>query len=262
MLSMMNEAAKMMLMKPPVLPPKPVGDIPLDIQKVRPNIMAPNLAPPEQAGFPTLPQELKPYITAPSEEPPALTGFPDLYEKPQSYIAEAAGNLNKPTMPNPTPQPTEGKVITEIPKDYLDAYNFGKQFKGVDLNELSYGQHGKETADKLSDLMNNHDTATLFEIGHSGKDFPEHVVGWRFGKIPEKGQSTNFRDNKYEKGISLMALEGESPTDSAKMYQVFNAKNKNQVRVSGFLVGYGADGEPLVLGAKELPPKLSTPHRR
>ena len=144
--------------------------------------------------------------------------------------------------------------MKSLPEKYLNAYIFGKELaqKNIDLTELAYGLHGKIRQEKFDSMMMSHDLSTLFDIGHHGQDLPEYVEGWRYGEIPENGRSINFRDQKYEKGVSLMALDGEEPTGAAKLYETFNSHGKRKIRVGGWLVGRGGDGEPLVILASEI----------
>jgi hypothetical protein len=142
----------------------------------------------------------------------------------------------------------------KLPDNYKNAYEIGKQLKekNIDVTEAINGMHGPELQNKLDRVFNNHDQSTFFEIGNKGKDLPEYVTGDRYGDIPTNGRSANYRDNAYEKGVSLMNLTGEKPTISAKMYETFNKGKREKQKYGGWLVGYGADGEPLILGAHKI----------
>jgi hypothetical protein len=133
------------------------------------------------------------------------------------------------------------------------AYDFGREVahKNIDLTELAYGMHGEAMKKRFNDIMMNHETATLFDMGYNGEEL-QYVTGWRYGEIPENGRSINFRDQKYEKGVSLMAIDGEEPTGAARLYEAFNSLGKQKIRVGGWLVGRGGDGEPLVILAEEI----------
>ena len=135
-----------------------------------------------------------------------------------------------------------------LPRIYLDAYHFGKRMQGQSLTDIAYGDGERE----FNYYMSDHALATFFEMGYQGQSLPPYVTGWRYGEIPEAGRSINFRDQKWERGVSLMALDGEEPTEAAKLYAVFNAAGKPKIRVGGWYVGRGADGEPLVLLAHKI----------
>ena len=126
---------------------------------------------------------------------------------------------------------------------YKAAYDFGKASQGKDINALAYG----DTSQKFNDSTKTPALATFFDLGYAGKPLPEYVTGWRFGAIPESGISYNFRGNRPEKGLSIMAIDGEEPTDDAKLYAIFNHSKGDIVRVGGWLVGFGSDGEPLLI---------------
>ena len=73
-----------------------------------------------------------------------------------------------------------------------------------------------------------------------------YVEGWRLGK-PPKDRSYNYAEKKPEKGISLMALKGQSPTWSAKVTGV-SVMPRPVYWVKGWkLRQKGSDGEPLVV---------------
>lgn len=88
-------------------------------------------------------------------------------------------------------------------------------------------------------------------MGFEGRELRE-VTGWRYGNIPECGRSVNYRDNEYEVGVSLMALDGEDRQTVQMIAEGMSASDRPVVRVRGYLSGYGACGEPLVIGAEEI----------
>jgi hypothetical protein len=174
-------------------------------------------------------------------------------EKPMSKTSKQ-GTANIP------PETTPKAVGENIPQRYLDAYELGKTarkdgYRAEDpfwTDVLYYEKYTDHPANPTNQMQWSDAKTRFFEAGFYGDDIPQIVRGWRWGKIPEAGKSTNFRDNRYEKGISLMALEGEKSTQGASLYQTFNAQGKKKVWVEGYYVGRGADGEPLVIDAKEI----------
>jgi hypothetical protein len=99
-----------------------------------------------------------------------------------------------------------------------------------------------------------HDEAAsvFYESGLYGRPLPPYVEGWRYGEIPDQGKSFNYRDQNFEKGVSLMSIDGEDPSDAAKVFEMLNKGGKKKYRVGGYFVGRGADGEPLLVRAKNL----------
>jgi hypothetical protein len=148
---------------------------------------------------------------------------------------------------------TGGIRMKKLPAKYQKAYDFGREVaqKNIDITELAYGMHGEDMMEMFDAYMTHHETATFFDLGYDGEEL-QYVTGWRYGEIPENGRSINFRDQKYEKGVSLMAIDGEEPTAAARLYEVFNSQGKRKIRVGGWLVGRGGDGEPLVILAEEI----------
>ena len=90
----------------------------------------------------------------------------------------------------------------------------------------------------------------FYVAGHSGNEMPRWVDGWRYGNIPERGYSYNHRDNEPEAGVSIMAIDGETP-ESDPVSALFIAAGREIVRVSGWLIEQrGSDGEPLLIGCR------------
>ena len=88
--------------------------------------------------------------------------------------------------------------------------------------------------------------------GMAGREMPPFVTGWRYGEVPAGGRSTNFREGAAERGVSVMHIDmpGFQPSEAMGTYEAFNEREK--VYVSGFLVGKGADGEPILVGVKKI----------
>ena len=143
--------------------------------------------------------------------------------------------------------------MKKLSAKYQKAYDFGREVaqKNIDITELAYGMHGEDMREMFDAIMMSHETSTLFDLGYDGEEL-QYVTGWRYGDIPVDGRSINFLDQKYEKGVSLMAIDGEEPTAAARLYEMFNSWGKRKIRVGGWLVGRGGDGEPLVILAEEI----------
>ena len=84
-----------------------------------------------------------------------------------------------------------------------------------------------------------------YELGTKGVDLSDaqDVTGYRYGAVPAHGLSHNYRDDRSERGLSLVAINGHKPVASVVWFC-----DRKRVRVSGLLLPYrGSDGEPLVL---------------
>ena len=78
---------------------------------------------------------------------------------------------------------------------------------------------------------------------------PEIVTAWRYGKVPERGTSYNYRDQEYERGVSVLPYEGGK---ESAYYKAFFG-SAPLIRVRGVDFGYkGGDGEPLLFAAEEI----------
>jgi len=80
---------------------------------------------------------------------------------------------------------------------------------------------------------------------------PEFTTGWRYGKAPKGGQSTNFREDELEKGVSFMET---GKTDKiSTTYEMFSGDAKNVKWYAGFeIYQKGSDGEPLMVNVVSL----------
>ena len=96
---------------------------------------------------------------------------------------------------------------------YLDAYHFGKRMQGQSLTDIAYGDGERE----FNYYMSDHALATFFDMEYQ-EPIPTastSLVG-AMVKSRKAGRSINFREQKWERGVSLMALDGEEPTEAAK----------------------------------------------
>ena len=106
------------------------------------------------------------------------------------------------------------------------------------------GLNDKETGDWTSyytPLL-----VVAYNYGQAGVDLTQQpdVSGYRLGNVPESGLSRNHAADRTEKGLSLMALDGQPDHWSA----AFIPGDRPRVAVSGMLSpDTGSDDEPLVL---------------
>lgn len=82
-----------------------------------------------------------------------------------------------------------------------------------------------------------------FEVSRPCVDCREKMIGQRFtviryGNIPECGKSYNYRDNKYEEGVSVY-FENMRPRPEF-------VEGRNKLVFSAVVVGFGGDDEPLI----------------
>lgn len=101
------------------------------------------------------------------------------------------------------------------------------------------------------DTITTDDTLSLmFSVGFGGHDFPIRVEAVRVGHIgPGQTRSRNYRDDCWERGISVLHLAGDRD-QSDGTYAMFNDGPRVQVR--GYLSPWaGSDGEPLLIAAEE-----------
>lgn len=83
------------------------------------------------------------------------------------------------------------------------------------------------------------------ELGRKGIDLKNQpdVTGYRYGKQPDSGLSTNYAEGRSERGLSLANLKGKKPVGSVIWFA-----DRKRVKSTGMLLPYkGSDGEPLIL---------------
>lgn len=138
-------------------------------------------------------------------------------------------------------------------------YPGGNVFNSTELDGHVFGNKKFEKRIFANVDFGDNTQSQAFNLGFHGYPL-KAVEGWRYGDIPPSGRSTNYREQVTEKGISLMAIDDmPEPSLSAKLYEAFNAKGKKKINVGGYFVGFGSDGEPLIIGARELSPNLPGP---
>jgi hypothetical protein len=130
----------------------------------------------------------------------------------------------------------------------LDAYQRGQELAEKSYEDIIYGDLAPDSY-FFNDVLN-----LFFEAGKSGRTIPPYVTGWRYGNIPACGKSYNYRDQRPEPGVSLMAIDGDEmqPTDGISIMFIA-AQNRPVVKVSGWLhFKRGSDGEPCLVSATEI----------
>lgn len=100
--------------------------------------------------------------------------------------------------------------------------------------------------------MPSKESEAMCMLGFSGHPI-EWVAGWRYGSIPAEGCSFNYREQHWERGISLMAIDGDdAQTMEMALTEAFNS-DRPIIKIRGLRTPWcGSDGEPLVLLASEI----------
>lgn len=129
---------------------------------------------------------------------------------------------------------TTEKTPTE---EQLDAFKLGRKSIGLSVYEQ---------ADLVAHVTHSYDLMWWFDEGASGGPIPAWTSGWRYHAVPECGHSYNFRDDRYEPGVSMMAVDGSDATPDGT-YALFNGDDAKRTNVAGWLsCRTGSDGEPLL----------------
>lgn len=133
------------------------------------------------------------------------------------------------------------------------AYDSGKTYEG------KYDNLNAALRDPGSDLYKDvermtNDERIAMDIAIQGGDRPYYVEGWRYGNIPSGGTSYNYRDQRFERGLSVMEISGGGRTVDRVSAAFIAASGRPVVRVGGFLntINVGSDGEPLLLFARAI----------
>jgi len=96
----------------------------------------------------------------------------------------------------------------------------------------------------------------FFSAGFCGCDMPVYATGYRYGDIPERGYSENYRDNTLEAGVSVAKLTRNvprgwgGPTETVDKVSLAFIAHRKRIRVQGWVMTHtcGADGEPVMVG--------------
>jgi len=121
------------------------------------------------------------------------------------------------------------------------AYNLGKQTADKSYTDICY------SGDVPEWVFDDTDANEFFEAGRAGYELPTYGTGWRYGAIPESGRSYNYRDDRLERGVSVMQLDGGEKIKT--LAELNSLSTRPIVRVSGYVnpSDCGGDGEPLLI---------------
>jgi hypothetical protein len=150
----------------------------------------------------------------------------------------------------------QSNSFDKLPKSALAAYNAGKR-----LGERFQHKQAAFLDALASDLDVPHDfldfgmDGYFFDRGFNGESAPSRFVfAERIGNLPGRGVSYNYRDERHEKGVSVLGLLDPDlglVSQNDGMFEAFNP-SRNRNYIGGWLIEEtGSDGEPLLLGAKQ-----------
>jgi hypothetical protein len=127
------------------------------------------------------------------------------------------------------------------PEYLVDIYQEGKDFAAKIERDTPYW----EQVYNYYPWQHEYDAVdtAFFRAGMDGHTMPVWTVGWRYGAAPEGLPSRNYRENRDEAGVSMMATQ-RTPWDC----DIYDYLMNRPVCVYG---GYelqqkGSDGEPLM----------------
>ena len=125
-------------------------------------------------------------------------------------------------------------------------YNIGRQYqgKGTLRNCIEQAAYDEFVADCWEEVA-------AFRAGWSANNFAFEIKEWkRYGEIPigpdgYAERSINHADNQPEHGVSVTCPEWENSV--AGQWYLGIGKAREAITFTGLQVGYGSDGEPVVL---------------
>jgi len=139
-----------------------------------------------------------------------------------------------------------------------DAYIIGKKTRDVnpDLNTWAYTDEYKDTLGSFPWEENRTPAwEAFYRAGKLNREEPVMAIGSRYGEIPERGTSFNYRDQINERGVSMADVQNSNTAEwgdpISKM--IIEGYGRPKINVGGYLIDdVGADGEPLLVAAKRL----------
>lgn len=140
------------------------------------------------------------------------------------------------------------KATDAMTEAYAEGSRAGEGFPSLPAFWAAVGYGDADAPDYLGEPTSL--LGLCWEAGFMGESLPRWVRAVRIGRIPAAGRSFNSREQQFEPGVSVLHLSGADRTDVGT-YDKFNFGDR--VEVEGWLhFRRGADGEPLLLGAREV----------
>ena len=131
-------------------------------------------------------------------------------------------------------------------EEVVRSYEEGQKMAQKYNRDLTAAVHGED----VDYIFNDDLRGASWEAGFN--DDPKFVwaEGWRLGDVPKSGRSYNYRDNHPEPGVSMMEVRdeyGNKYSTEDALSAAFISRRDKRVEYSGWLVGFGSDGEPCLL---------------
>ena len=139
-----------------------------------------------------------------------------------------------------------------------DAYIIGKKTRDVnpDLNTWAYTDEYKDTLGSFPWEENRTPAwEAFYRAGKLNREEPVMAIGSRYGEIPERGTSFNYRDQINERGVSMADVQNSNAAEWGDPISktIIEGYGRPKINVGGYLIDdVGADGEPLLVAAKRL----------
>lgn len=149
----------------------------------------------------------------------------------------------------PVPQRTPLRYAEAHPREdqVKQAYELGRDMAERYDSDLTACVYGED----LDYILFNDLRSASWHAGFYGEPEPVWAEGWRLGDVPESGRSYNHRDNVREPGVSMMWVRDQHGNEYGtrdKISEMFiRSDGRDKVQYSGWLVGFGSDGEPCLL---------------
>ena len=117
----------------------------------------------------------------------------------------------------------------------------------IDSSEFAYSEEGDAFLEEY--MRSSGSVQSLCDCLLKGYT-PKPVVAFRYGEIRGNQRSYNYRDNIFEKGVSVVGKVSEMNTKKSGYYDAFWGNGENYNIVIGYDIGErGADGEMLLTKA-------------
>ena len=117
----------------------------------------------------------------------------------------------------------------------------------IDSSEFAYSEEGDTFLEEY--MRSSGSVQNLCDCLLKGYT-PKPVVAFRYGEIRDNQRSYNYRDDIFEKGVSVVGKVSEMNTKKSGYYDAFWGNGENYNIVIGYDIGEsGADGEMLLTKA-------------
>ena len=117
------------------------------------------------------------------------------------------------------------------------------------IGVLVYNDNFEEIVENIQYDNDRH----FFEAGFYNYT-PQYRQAYRYGNIPASGYSTNWATKELEEGVSCVCLIGNKHQNEESIYDtIYGVQGFKKIKIEGWFLGdAGADGEPLLIQAREV----------